>query len=161
MNRKKINRLRFGRLLAAAAPILAASLLASGAGAATHKGAALELRQTALGRIVVDSRGRTLYMWSHDRRAKSSCFGACAKSWPPLVTRGKPRATMGARSALLGTTMRKDGKRQVTGMRPRRWSWRAPRNYASIASGRVGGQRVRLRDARTVIASGQLFDVIE
>jgi predicted lipoprotein with Yx(FWY)xxD motif len=114
MNRKKINRLRFGRLLAVAAPILVAALLASGAGAATHKGAALKLRQTGLGRVVVDSHGRTLYMWSHDRRAKSTCYGACARSWPPLVTRGKPRAAMGARSALLGTTMRKDGKRQVT-----------------------------------------------
>ena len=114
MNRKKINRLRFGRLLAVAAPILAAALLASGAGAATHKGAALKLRRTGLGQIVVDSRGRSLYMTSHDRHAKSTCFGACAKSWPPLLTRGMPRAILGVRRALLGTTMRKDGKRQVT-----------------------------------------------
>src|SRR5262245_35201946 len=114
MNRKKINRLRFGRLLAVAAPILVAAHLVSGAGAATHKGIALKLRQTALGMIVADSHGRTLYMFSHDKHAKSTCYGACARNWPPLLTRGKPRAVMGVRSALLGTTTRKDGKRQVT-----------------------------------------------
>src|SRR5215475_6568028 len=111
MNRKKINRLRFGRLLAVATPLLGAALLASGAGAATHTGAALKVRQTALGPIVVDTHGRTLYMSSHDKYAKSTCYGACARFWPPLLTRAKPRAVMGARSALLGTTMRKDGKR--------------------------------------------------
>ena len=102
--KKKINRLRFGRLLMVAVLVLASAVVASGAGAATHKGAALKLRQTGLGRIVVDSRGKTLYMWSHDRRAKSSCYGACARAWPPLVTRGKPRVVaMGARGVLLVT----------------------------------------------------------
>src|SRR4029450_5541173 len=114
MNRKKINRLRYSRLLALAILVLAGAVLASGAGAATHKGATLKLRQSGLGRIVVDSRGRTLYMSSHDRRSKSSCYGACARSWPPLVTRGKPKAVMGARRALLSTSMRMDGRRQVT-----------------------------------------------
>jgi len=114
MNRKKIDRLRFSRLLGLAVVVLMGAALASGAGAATHKGATLKLRQSGLGPIVVDARGRTLYMFSHDRRSKSTCYGACARAWPPLITPGKPRAVMGARSALLGTTMRKDGRRQVT-----------------------------------------------
>ena len=114
MNRKKIDRLRFSRLLGLALVVLMGAALASGAGAATHKGATLKLRQSGLGPIVVDARGRTLYMFSHDRRSKSTCYGACARAWPPLITPGKPRAVMGARSALLGTTMRKDGRRQVT-----------------------------------------------
>ncbi len=114
MNRKKINRLRFGRLAAVALLVLASAVVASSAGAATHNRAAVKLGQSGLGRILVDSRGRALYMFSHDRRALSSCNGACAMAWPPLITRGKPRAIMGARSALLGTSMRKDGRRQVT-----------------------------------------------
>src|SRR5262245_44132809 len=99
MKTKKINHLRFGRGLAVAAILLAGAVLAPGAMAAAHKGAAVSLGQSALGRILVDSHGRTLYMTSHDRHAMSRCYGACARAWPPLVTRGKARAVMGVRSA--------------------------------------------------------------
>src|SRR4029453_11752887 len=66
------------------------------------------------GRILVDSHGRTLYLSTHDKRRASSCYGTCARNWPPFTTHGKPRAISGARSALLGTTRRKDGRIQVT-----------------------------------------------
>ena len=111
---KKIDRIRFTRLLTVAVLVLAAAVLAGGASAASHKGAVVKLGQSKLGRIVVDSHGRTLYVSTHDRRSKSTCYGKCARAWPPLVTRGKPRAAMGARSALLGTSLRRDGRRQVT-----------------------------------------------
>jgi predicted lipoprotein with Yx(FWY)xxD motif len=111
---KKIDRMRFTRLLTVAVLVLAAAVLAGGASAASQKGAVVKLGQSKLGRIVVDSHGRTLYVSTHDRRSKSSCYGKCARAWPPLVTRGKPRAAMGARSALLGTSLRRDGRRQVT-----------------------------------------------
>jgi predicted lipoprotein with Yx(FWY)xxD motif len=111
---KKVDRMRFTRLLTVAVLVLAAAVLAGGASAASHKGAVVKLGQSKLGRIVVDSHGRTLYVSTHDRRSKSTCYGKCARAWPPLVTRGKPRAVMGARSALLGTSLRRDGRRQVT-----------------------------------------------
>ena len=111
---KKIDRMRFTRLLTVAVLVLAAAVLAGSASAASHKGAVVKLGQSNLGRIVVDSHGRALYVSTHDRRAKSTCYGKCARAWPPLVTRGKPRAAMGARSALLGTSLRRDGRRQVT-----------------------------------------------
>jgi hypothetical protein len=57
MNRKKINRLRFSRLLAVAAAILRRGSASARSG--SSQGAALKIRQTALGSIVVDSRGRT------------------------------------------------------------------------------------------------------
>jgi predicted lipoprotein with Yx(FWY)xxD motif len=93
---------------------LAAAVLTAGAGAAIHRGAVVKLGQRDLGRILVDSHGRTLYLWAHDRRRVSTCYGGCARYWPALVTRGKPRATSGARSALLGTSRRRDGRLQVT-----------------------------------------------
>jgi predicted lipoprotein with Yx(FWY)xxD motif len=111
---KKIDRMRFTRLLTVAVLVLAAAVLSAGAAAAGHRGAVVKLGQSGLGRILVDPHGKTLYMWAHDRRSRSTCYGACARSWPPLVTRGKPRALMGARAALLGTSLRRDGKRQVT-----------------------------------------------
>ena len=69
---------------------------------------------TPLGKIVVDSRGHSLYLFEADRKGKSACYGACAKAWPPVIVIGKPKAGPGARAALLGVVKRKDGKAQVT-----------------------------------------------
>jgi len=105
---------RLTRILAVAALALAAAVLTSGAVAASHTGAAVKLRQSGLGRIVVDAHGRTLYLFTHDTHGKSTCYGSCAKLWRAYVTRGKPRALAGTRSTLLGTTRRSDGHLQVT-----------------------------------------------
>jgi predicted lipoprotein with Yx(FWY)xxD motif len=67
-----------------------------------------------LGKILVDSRGRTLYLFQRDSRGKSACSGDCAVDWPPLRDSGTPVVGAGANSALVGTTPRSDGKRQVT-----------------------------------------------
>ena len=67
-----------------------------------------------LGTIIVDSEGLTLYDFHKDKGGKSSCYGACAGAWPPLLTEGKPKAEAGAMSNQLGTTKRKDGTVQVT-----------------------------------------------
>ena len=69
---------------------------------------------SALGRIIVDSRGHTLYLFEKDRRGLSACSGACLVYWPPLLTSGAPTATKGARPSLLGSIRRADGTRQVT-----------------------------------------------
>jgi predicted lipoprotein with Yx(FWY)xxD motif len=67
-----------------------------------------------LGTIVVDSEGLTLYDFHKDKGGKSSCYGACAGAWPPLLTEGEPKAEAGAMASQLGTTKRKDGTVQVT-----------------------------------------------
>jgi predicted lipoprotein with Yx(FWY)xxD motif len=105
---------RFTRILTVAALTLAAAVLATGAVAASHGGAVVKLGHSGLGRIIADSHGRTLYLWTHDKRGKSTCYGQCARTWRAFVTRGKPRAASGVRSALLGTTRRADGRMQVT-----------------------------------------------
>jgi predicted lipoprotein with Yx(FWY)xxD motif len=82
--------------------------------AAAAKGTVVSTASTKLGRILVDSRGRTLYLFEKDKHGKSACSGACAQNWPPLLTKGKPKAGTGAKSSLLGTTKRSDGTTQVT-----------------------------------------------
>jgi predicted lipoprotein with Yx(FWY)xxD motif len=68
--------------------------------------------------ILVDARGRTLYMFRADSRNKSTCVDDatyhCSKLWPPLRTTGKPRAGRGVKSSLLGLIKRRDGAAQVT-----------------------------------------------
>lgn len=69
---------------------------------------------TGLGTILVNSQGRTLYLFKKDVGTKSACSGACAQNWPPVHSTGKPTAGSGADASLLGTTMRSDGTKQVT-----------------------------------------------
>jgi predicted lipoprotein with Yx(FWY)xxD motif len=69
---------------------------------------------STLGRILVDSHGRTLYLFAKDKKGMSSCYGVCAAYWPPLIASGKPHAVNGAKASLLGTTRRTDGRLQVT-----------------------------------------------
>jgi predicted lipoprotein with Yx(FWY)xxD motif len=78
------------------------------------KGAIVALRNTPLGKVLVDARGRTLYLFDKDTRGRSACYGACTAYWPPLLSTAKPRAGRGVRASLLGISKRADGKRQVT-----------------------------------------------
>jgi predicted lipoprotein with Yx(FWY)xxD motif len=75
--------------------------------------ATVEVRRTGLGKILVDSRGRTLYLFKKDTGGKSRCSGSCAANWPPLLATGKPRAGSGIDGSKLATTRRSDGKTQV------------------------------------------------
>jgi predicted lipoprotein with Yx(FWY)xxD motif len=77
-------------------------------------GTTVKIAKTPLGRILVDGKGITLYDFVPDRNRTSSCYGACAALWPPLIAKGKPHAGTGVRASLLGTTRRKDGKLEVT-----------------------------------------------
>ncbi|MFD7918119.1 hypothetical protein ACFV3R_02640 [Streptomyces sp. NPDC059740] len=43
-------------------------------------------RVDGLGRILVDGKGRTLYLFDADKSSKSTCTGECARDWPPAVT---------------------------------------------------------------------------
>jgi predicted lipoprotein with Yx(FWY)xxD motif len=93
----------------ALASIVAGFALANGTGGTT-----VSTAKSRLGRILVDGRGITLYDFVKDKHGTSSCYGACAAVWPPLITKGKPHAGHGVRPSLLGTTKRKDGKLEVT-----------------------------------------------
>jgi predicted lipoprotein with Yx(FWY)xxD motif len=124
-----MTRSRFTTFLAGAAVIplaaLAVAATASGATASppTHgkpatardaKSSTVEVRGTRLGKILVNSQGRTLYLFKKDSARKSACTGECAKFWPPLRASGKPTAGRGISASKLGTIRRSDGKPQVT-----------------------------------------------
>jgi predicted lipoprotein with Yx(FWY)xxD motif len=94
--------------------VVALAGLTAIASSATSKPATVKTGTSALGRIVVDGRSHTLYLFEKDKHGKSACSGACAANWPPLLTKGKPVAGTGAKSSLLGTTKRADGTTQVT-----------------------------------------------
>jgi len=99
-------------VIAAAAFTSIAATYASAHGTTAH-GTTVRVAKSRLGRILVDSRGITLYDFVADKHGRSSCYGACATYWPPLLTKGKPHAGTGVRASLLGTTKRKDGKLEL------------------------------------------------
>jgi predicted lipoprotein with Yx(FWY)xxD motif len=74
----------------------------------------VKLRSGPLGKILVDGKGRTLYLFEKEKTRKSRCSGGCADAWPPLVVSGKPRGSKGVKADLLGTTGRHGGDKQVT-----------------------------------------------
>jgi predicted lipoprotein with Yx(FWY)xxD motif len=67
-----------------------------------------------IGKVLVDSKGLTLYYFEKDKGGKSACYGACAGAWPPLTTSGTAHGMSGVDAAKLGTTKRSDGTVQVT-----------------------------------------------
>jgi predicted lipoprotein with Yx(FWY)xxD motif len=56
----------------------------------------------------------TVYLYEGDKGSASSCTGACAAAWPPVMTSGEPHAMAGAVAANLSTITRPDGTKQVT-----------------------------------------------
>jgi predicted lipoprotein with Yx(FWY)xxD motif len=104
-------------IVLALAAVLAVSALTGLAMAASKptKPATVKTRTAGdLGKIIVDGRSRTLYLFEKDKNGKSSCSGACATNWPPLLTKGKPKASGSVKASKLGTTKRSDGTTQVT-----------------------------------------------
>ena len=95
-----------------------ATALASGGGSEASttatRGKTIKVVDSQYGRIVADGRGLAVYVFDKEETSKSECYGDCAKAWPPVLTKARPRAGKGARAGLLGTTRRRGGKRQVT-----------------------------------------------
>jgi len=95
-----------------------ASTTGAGYGAASAApkaaGATVSTRSSKLGTVLVDGRGRTLYLFERDRGAASSCSGACASVWPPLTTDAKPAAGGAVAPGKLGESRRADGTTEVT-----------------------------------------------
>jgi predicted lipoprotein with Yx(FWY)xxD motif len=76
--------------------------------------ATVSLANTGLGSLLVDSTGRTLYLFEADSGTNSACSGACAAAWPPLLAHGKPTVGSGLNASLIGTAKRSNGTEQVT-----------------------------------------------
>jgi predicted lipoprotein with Yx(FWY)xxD motif len=117
---------------ATAAPATAAP--ASEAPAAT--GTAVALGDTSLGKVLVDGKGMTLYVFTPDNGGDSTCYDDCAKSWPVLAG-SEAAAGDGLSATDFGTTARKDGSAQITFM-----GWPLYFFAGDKAAGDVNGQGV-------------------
>jgi predicted lipoprotein with Yx(FWY)xxD motif len=78
-----------------------------------HDDQDVRVARTKLGPILVNAQGHTLYLFLKDQHGTTSCYGGCARVWPPALSSGTPRAGAGVSAAKLSTTMRADHKRQL------------------------------------------------
>jgi len=87
---------------------------ASSATAAPTVPATVSTTTGPLGTYLTSVNGRTLYLFGKDTGTTSTCVGTCTENWPPLLTKGAPKAAGQAQPAKLGTTARSEGTTQVT-----------------------------------------------
>src|SRR5581483_2686898 len=64
---------------------LIASVAILGAVASAEDYGPFKVGDSALGKILVDGKGMTLYTFDKDADGKSMCNGDCAKAWPPAM----------------------------------------------------------------------------
>jgi predicted lipoprotein with Yx(FWY)xxD motif len=99
-----------------AVAVAAVTLLALAPAAMSREAGAptLAVKSSAYGRVLFDGRGYVLYAFTRDAKGRSACYGACARAWPVYSAKGALNPGTGVKSSLLGTTKRRDGRRQVT-----------------------------------------------
>ena len=102
------------RLLALCVTLGLTATIVATAQARTPKSAVVSLRKTSLGTILVDPRGRMLYLFEKDGKGTSACTTACLRYWPALTSHTVPHAGTGVKQSLLGLTKPQHGLRQVT-----------------------------------------------
>jgi predicted lipoprotein with Yx(FWY)xxD motif len=120
---KRTDAPRRGPIAGVTAAALAAAIVAAafaGPAAAVSARAAraqtIQLRETSLGKVLVDSSGFTLYRFSKDTTRKNTCLttSECSTTWPALTTSGRPLAGGGVSASLLSTITLPGGTHQVT-----------------------------------------------
>jgi len=111
---------------------------------AAPAGPALTASPTAaLGTVVVDGTGYTLYRFDKDKPkpSKSNCNGSCATQWPPVLVASADAAKAvkldGVDAGAVGTVKRADGKLQLT-----IGGWPVYRYSGDKAAGETTGQGV-------------------
>jgi predicted lipoprotein with Yx(FWY)xxD motif len=107
---------RYGNTTAAAEATTTAATAAATTAAAPSSGpAAVTLADnTKIGKkILVDAKGRTLYVYDNDTAGKSACNGVCAQAWPPVAPAAGATYGNGLTASMFSTITRDDGTTQL------------------------------------------------
>lgn len=89
----------------------------TGPAASPAPASAADLRTaaTSAGRVVVDAKGMSVYVFTKDIKdsGTSACTGSCIAAWPPVLTLSGTPAVEGI-TGRVGTIATPDGKKQLT-----------------------------------------------
>jgi predicted lipoprotein with Yx(FWY)xxD motif len=100
--------------LVAAAACSSSSGTGGSGSAPMATGDAVSAQPTSLGTILVDGRGRTVYVFANDKTNASTCTGACAADWPAVPAPATLPTSLPGVTGALGMTTRSDGGHQLT-----------------------------------------------
>jgi predicted lipoprotein with Yx(FWY)xxD motif len=109
-------------LFAAVTVVIAAvvAVVATSEGAAKPKGSvaapasAISVKQTSLGKTLVDADGRSLYLFEGDKRNLSTLSRAGRAVWPPFTASTKPAAVGAAVASQIRTVKGAGGSGQIS-----------------------------------------------
>jgi predicted lipoprotein with Yx(FWY)xxD motif len=87
---------------------------AAAAPASSTSSTVITTKTSSGGSFLTNGAGRAVYLFMADSTGKSTCDGACASAWPPVIAAGQPTASGGAQASDLSTITRSDGTKQVT-----------------------------------------------
>jgi len=102
----------YSRIASAAGLAVVASIALSAAAWA----ASVEIKTASkapFGSYLTDGSGRTVYMFTADKKNMNACTGSCVTPWPPVLTTGAPTAGSGVAASALGT-VKNGSEEQVT-----------------------------------------------
>jgi predicted lipoprotein with Yx(FWY)xxD motif len=93
-------------------PVVVATTLPP-APAAAGLTVAVKAGSSEFGQILVDSTGNTLYAFTNDIAAQSTCTGTCAEAWPPVIVDATWTVAPGLDAGVFSTVIRTDGSEQL------------------------------------------------
>jgi len=105
---------------------------------------------SGLGVVLVNARGRTLYVFMKDARRHVTCTGSCALYWPPLKWKGsgRPKAGGAAKTRLLGLDKDPAGGKVVTYSR-----WPLYTYAGDSAAGQANGENLNQSGGKWYVIS--------
>jgi predicted lipoprotein with Yx(FWY)xxD motif len=74
---------------------------------------AVKVADTEAGEILIGPDGKTLYGFTNDVAATSTCYSTCAQAWPPVLVGGEWAVGPGLDSGVFSTVAREDGTTQL------------------------------------------------
>jgi predicted lipoprotein with Yx(FWY)xxD motif len=101
-------------LAGTASPATTSAVSASSPPVSARTGIVVTAAASRFGPVLFDRTGQAIYIFDAEKTSKPTCYGDCARAWPPVLTTGQPVAGAAVRQDLLSATTRSDGSTQVT-----------------------------------------------
>jgi predicted lipoprotein with Yx(FWY)xxD motif len=95
------------------APTTVAAVPATTAAPAAGGASTVAIGDSKFGKILVDSKGMTLYVDENDKPGAPACTGPCLQAWPPLVAPATPVYGPGITASKYSTVTLSDGTKQL------------------------------------------------